>query len=112
MPKRGFPGVRVSDLKGGILTETELYLTPEGAGQIKGQVPKGAVLLSVSGTIGKAAIAGKDLKVNQAVQAMVFDETMVLAEYAYYYFQYYRGWLETKANTVTIPNLTSITNIK
>lgn len=108
MPKRGFPGVRVSDLKGGILTETELYLTPEGAGQIKGQVPKGAVLLSVSGTIGKAAIAGKDLKVNQAVQAMVFDETMVLAEYAYYYFQYYRGWLETKANTVTIPNLTRI----
>ena len=100
------PWVRASDLKGGILTETELYLTPEGAGQIKGQVPKGAVLLSVSGTIGKVAIAGRDLKINQAVQAMVFDETMVLAEYAYYYFQYYEPWLEAKANTVTIPNLT------
>lgn len=106
--KSGIPWVRVSDLKGGILTETELYLTPEGSRQIKGQVPKGAVLLSVSGTIGKAAIAGRDLKLNQAVQAMVFDETMVLAEYAYYYFQYYRRWLETKANTVTIPNLTRI----
>ena len=101
-----FPWVRASDLKGGILTETELYLTPEGAGQIKGQVPKGAVLLSVSGTIGKLAIAGRDLKINQAVQAMVFDETMVLAEYAYYYFQYYRPWMEAKANAVTIPNLT------
>lgn len=101
-----FPWVRASDLKGGILTETELYLTPEGAEQIKGQVPKGAVLLSVSGTIGKVAIAGRDLKINQAVQAMVFDETMVLAEYAYYYFQYYRPWMEAKANAVTIPNLT------
>ncbi|MBD5456818.1 MAG: hypothetical protein HDR23_10230 [Lachnospiraceae bacterium] len=100
------PWVRASDLKGGTLTETELYLTPEGARQIKGQVPKEAVLLSVSGTIGKVAIAGKDLKINQAVQAMVFDETMVLKEYAYYYFQYYRPWLEAKANAVTIPNLT------
>ncbi|MBD5393028.1 MAG: hypothetical protein HDR71_01915 [Lachnospiraceae bacterium] len=101
-----FPWVRASDLKGGILTEAELYLTPEGADQIKGQAPKGAVLLSVSGTIGKVAIAGRDLKTNQAVLSMVFDETKVLTKYAYYYFQYYRPWLEAKANTVTIPNLT------
>lgn len=104
--QEGIPWVRVSDLDGGILTETEIMLTEEGAEQIHGWVPEGAVLLSVSGTIGKTAMAGRALKVNQAVQGMVFDEEMVLAKYAYYYFQFFRPWLEKRANTVTINNLT------
>lgn len=104
--KNGIPWVRVSDLKGGTLTKTELSLTREGAEEIKEWVPKGAVLLSVSGTIGRTAIAGTDLKLNQAVQGIVFDERLVLAEYAYYYFQFFRPWLEKRANAVTITNLT------
>ena len=106
MKEPGVPWVKVSDLQGRDLQETESYLTPEGAWQINRWVPKGAVLLSVSGTIGKVAIAGVPLMVNQAVQAMVFDENIVLAEYAYYYFQFFRPWLETMANMVTVPNLT------
>lgn len=85
------------DLRGGELKETELYLTWEGAEQVKGRVPKGALLLSVSGTIGKTAIAGREVKVNQAVQAMVFDESELLSEYVYYYFQFFRPWLEERA---------------
>ena len=104
--KDGVPFVRAGDLKGQELKETELYLTLEGAEQVKGVVPKGAVLLSVSGTIGKVAIAGREVKVNQAVQAMVFNENLVLSKYGYYYFQFFRPWLEEIANTVTIPNLT------
>ncbi len=104
--KEGIPFVRAGDLRGGELKETELYLTWEGAEQVKGRVPKGALLLSVSGTIGKTAIAGREVKVNQAVQAMVFDESELLSEYVYYYFQFFRPWLEERANTVTIPNLT------
>lgn len=106
MKESGVPWVRVSDLQGRDLWETESYLTDVGARQIGRWVPKGAVLLSVSGTIGKTAVAGVPLMVNQAVQAMVFDEKIVLAEYAYYYFQFYRPWLEAMANMVTIPNLT------
>lgn len=104
--KPGIPWVRVGDLKGRYLTEAEVYLTASGARETHGQVPKGAVLLSVSGTIGKTAIAGTDLTINQAIQAMVFDEGQVLPEYAYYYFQFFCPWLEAKSNTVTIPNLT------
>ena len=66
--KPGIPWARAGDLNGGILVNTEEYLTAEGAEQIKGWVPKGTVLLSVSGTIGKTAIAGIDLKINQAIQ--------------------------------------------
>ena len=106
MWERGIPFVRAGDLRGGELKETELYLTWEGAEQVKGRVPKGALLLSVSGTIGKTAISGREVKVNQAVQAMVFDESELLSEYVYYYFQFFRPWLEERANTVTIPNLT------
>lgn len=104
--KPGIPWARVSDIKGKFLTETEVCLTGEGASQIKDRIPKGAVLLSVSGTIGKTAIAGTELTINQAVLGMVFDSEQVLPEYAYYYFQFYRPWLEAKANNVTIANLT------
>lgn len=106
MKEPGVPWVKVSDLQGRDLQVTENYLTPEGAQQVRRWVPENAVLLSVSGTIGKAAIARERLMVNQAVQAMVFDENIVLPEYAYYYFQFFRPWLETMANIVTIPNLT------
>ena len=64
------------------------------------------MLLSVSGTIGKAAIAGCDMTVNQAIQAMVFDEERILPEYACFYLEFYRPWLIERANAVTIPNLT------
>ena len=56
------PWARVGDMKEGLLCETENYLTKEGVDQIPWLiVPEGAVLLSVSGTIGKSAIAGCDL---------------------------------------------------
>ncbi|NBK91793.1 hypothetical protein D5278_07340 [bacterium 1XD21-13] len=104
--KPEIPWVRVGDLKERILTETEEYLTFQGAKAAGRWVPKNAVLLSVSGTIGKTAIAGVKLKVNQAVQAMYFKEE-ILPEYAYYYFQFYTSWLISQSNQVTIPNLTT-----
>ena len=101
------PWARVGDIKEEYISQTENYLTKEGADQIPWLVvPKGAVLLSVSGTIGKAAIAGCDMTVNQAIQAMVFDEEQILPEYACFYLEFYRPWLIERANAVTIPNLT------
>ena len=101
------PWARVGDIKEEYISKTENYLTKEGADQIPWLVvPKGAVLLSVSGTIGKTAIAGCDMVVNQAIQAMVFDEEQILPEYALYYLEFYRPWLIERANAVTIPNLT------
>lgn len=105
-PDMGIPWAKVSDMQGKFLEETEEYLTDKGADQLIGQVEKGMLLLSVSGTIGKVAIAGSDMKINQAIQAMRFREDEVLTEYAYYYLLYFRPWLEEKANTVTIANLT------
>lgn len=88
------PWVRVGDIKEEYISKTENYLTKEGADQIPWLVvPEGAVLLSVSGTIGKAAIAGCDMVVNQAIQAMVFDEEQILPEYGLYYLEFYRPWL-------------------
>ena len=101
------PWARVGDMKEGLLCETENYLTKEGVDQIPWLiVPEGAVLLSVSGTIGKSAIAGCDLVVNQAIQAMIFDEGQILPEYACFYLEFYRPWLIERANAVTVPNLT------
>ena len=101
------PWARVGDMKEGLLCETENYLTKEGVDQLPWLiVPEGAVLLSVSGTIGKSAIAGCDLVVNKAIQAMIFDEGQILPEYACFYLEFYRPWLIERANAETIPNLT------
>ena len=102
----GIPWIRVSDLNEPVITKAQQYLTAEGAKKAGHEVPKGAVLLSVSGTIGKTAVAGMDLRINQAVQSMVFDETQVLPKYACFYFQFIQEQLEKTANKVTIPNLT------
>lgn len=102
----GIPWVRVGDLKDGVLTKTETCLTREGADRINDLANEGTVLLSVSGTIGKVAIAGTDVMMNQAVRGLRFDPQQIIPEYAYYYFQFFRPWLQTMANTVTISNLT------
>ena len=62
----------------------KIHSTKEGAGSDSWleAVPEGAVLLSASGNHWKAAIAGCDMVVNQAIQAMVFDEEQILPEYA------------------------------
>ena len=57
----GIPWVRVSDMNQVVITETSQYLTAEGAREVGRLIPKNAVLLSVSGTIGKTAMAGTDL---------------------------------------------------
>ncbi len=102
----GIPWVRVGDLNQKIVETTEISLTQEGAGKIRDEVPAGTVLLSVSGTIGKVGIAGRPMRLNQAVMGMAFDETVIRPAYVYYYLQFYRPWLEMRANLVTIPNLT------
>jgi len=104
--KKGIPWVRVGDIKGKEIFETEEYLTEDGAAIFRNLIPEGAVLLSTSGTIGKVAIAGTSMAMNQAVQAIVFDEALVLPEYAYFYFRFFAPWLLEMSNAVTIPNLT------
>jgi len=100
----GTPWVKAEDVKGGILYETAEQLN-ETRGKQMQMVSPNAVLLTTAGTIGRAAIAGRSLFCNQAVQAMSFRKDMVLPWYGYYYLRSQRPLLLQLANACTIPNI-------
>jgi type I restriction enzyme S subunit len=66
-------------------------------------MPKGGVLVSCIGNLGKTAIAKRDVAFNQQINAILFNES-VIPEYGFYYFQTanFRKDLESLASATTI----------
>lgn len=82
------PWVKISDMTnadGMYLTETEQTITDAGIENSNVKlIPKGTVLLSFKLSIGKVAIAGRDLYTNEAIAALIPKDRRVLPKYLYY----------------------------
>ena len=65
-------------------------------------LPKGAVLVSCIGGLGKTGLAKVPMAFNQQINAIVFDEH-VLPEYGFYYAQTLKPWLYGVASATTLP---------
>jgi restriction endonuclease S subunit len=88
---------------------TREYLSRTGA-ELGKIIPRGAVLLSVNGTIGKAAIAGCELETNQQIMAIVCkEESGILPEYLYYYLLFARKTLQSMAYQTVLERLSTNT---
>lgn len=98
----GYPWAKAEDVKGGTLTRTAERLSEEGRSQMK-LIRPGAVLLTVAGTIGNAAIAGEPMYCNQAVQALYFRQDKILPQFGYYYLLYRRPTLLRLSKAAVIP---------
>ncbi|TLS66184.1 restriction endonuclease subunit S [Mariprofundus erugo] len=65
------PWAKISDIENsdnGFVYETEEKISDEGLKNIRGRLfPKGTLLFSMYGSIGKVAFAGRDLSTNQAI---------------------------------------------
>ena len=79
------------------------YLTDDGA-RLARRVPKGSVLVSCIGKIGKVAIAGVDLAVNQQINCLV-PGPRVVSEYLYYAMRFEQGNLQDQASNTIVPIL-------
>lgn len=78
--------------------------TISGKGAEKARIaPKGGVLVSCIGNLGKTAIAKQDVAFNQQINTIVFNES-VIPEYGFYYFQTvkFHKDLESLASATTI----------
>jgi len=66
-------------------------------------LPKGGVLVSCIGNLGKTAIAKREVAFNQQINAIVFND-IVIPKYGFYYFQTakFRKNLESLASATTI----------
>ena len=80
--------VKISDMtnsRGMYITETENMLTDAGVENSNVKlIKKGTVLLSFKLSIGKVAIAGRDLYTNEAIAALIPKDKRVLPKYLYY----------------------------
>lgn len=84
----GLPWAKIENLDQGEIYETSEYLSNEGVRRVR-VVPRGSVLVSVIGTIGKVGIAGTDMSVNQQILSAVFlPDADVFPKYVYYYLKY------------------------
>lgn len=77
-------------------------------------LPKGGVLVSCIGNLGKTAIAKTEVAFNQQINAVIFND-LVIPEYGFYCFQtgYFRRKLEelSSATTISIVNKSKFQSI-
>ena len=83
------------------LVKTDEYLSKVG-GDVARVVPKGSVLVSCIGNLGKVAIAGTELATNQQINSVVFNESIVLPRYGYYFLHTAKPWMDANASATTI----------
>lgn len=101
----GLPWAKAEDIHGGTLTRTGERVTAAAAAHMA-VIQPGDVLVSTAGSIGKTAIAGVPMVCNQAVQAIRFNEQIVLPAFGYYYLMHQAPQLRRLAIRLAAPNLT------
>ena len=81
--------VSIAEMQGQTITDTKEKITDEAiaASNVK-LIPTGTTLLSFKLSIGKVAIAGRDLYTNEAIAALIpLDRAEILDKYLYYLFK-------------------------
>ena len=99
------PFVTIGDLSSEIIIETSSYLTEAGLHHAGGLIPKGSILISMYGTIGKVAIAGVPLATSQAIASVLVDEKICLSRYIFYFLQSLKKEFEHEGRGATQMNI-------
>lgn len=96
--KGDIPWVKISDIENaekGIIYSTEEYISKAGLKNIRGKIfPKGTLLFSMYGSIGKVAFAGRDLSANQAILGIRPKERSDLS------LSYLKCWFESNKQSL------------
>jgi len=96
------PFVKPPDLNGSVINETESYLSERGS-RLARIIPKNSVLVGCIGSLGKVAIAGRELATNQQINALVFNEKLVHPRYGFHFCKTIGPLLKSMAPATTVP---------
>ena len=108
------PWVKISDIKGKHLENTEEFITDEGLKNSSAKVfPKGTILYTIFATLGETCILDIDAATNQAIAGITIKCDGVYREYLYYYLsslksevnQMGRGVAQNNINMSILRNL-------
>lgn len=110
--KGGFiPWVKISDIEkaeNGIIRNTEEKITKDGLRSINNRVfPKGTLLFAMYGSVGKVAIAGKELSTNQAILGIQPDKDKLDTQYFVYWLKSNLKNFQLQARGVALKNLSA-----
>lgn len=105
-PRRGnsdyysgeIPWVKIGDLdaQNGVILDTDEKITEAGLASIGNRIfEKGTILLSMYGSVGKVAIAGRKLAINQAILGLTIKDEKLLNP------RYFVHWLRTIQKELT-----------
>lgn len=91
----GHPWVSIADLKTASVASTKEFISDLGVANSNVKlVPRGTVMMSFKLTIGRAAIAGRDLYTNEAIAAF-FPDSRLDNEFLFYALPHAAGGAET-----------------
>ena len=80
--------VSISEMNGQVINDTKEKITDEAVSKSNVKlIPKGTTLLSFKLSIGKTAIAGKELYTNEAIAGLIPINNQVLDSFIYYLFK-------------------------
>lgn len=95
------PWVTPPDLDYGIrISSAKKFLSKEGA-EVARVLPRGSVMVSCIGNLGKVGIADVDVATNQQINSIIFNSD-IDPEYGFYYCQTLNKWLESNSSSTTI----------
>lgn len=84
------------------LTTAENYISNHARKKAR-IAPKGSVITTCIGIIGKTAILEKECAFNQQINAIIPDETLVLSPYLAYAIYAQKKYMQGKANAAVVP---------
>lgn len=96
------PFVTPAELNGSVyVSSASQTLTAKGASLVK-TVPKNAVMVCCIGSLGKLAIAERELVTNQQINTVIFDVKKVDPKFGYYALQRLKPQMESLAPSTTV----------
>ena len=101
--------VSIAEMNGQVITDTKEKISDEAIKKSNVKlIPKGTTLLSFKLSIGKAAIAGKDLYTNEAIAGLIpNDNNKLLDMFLFYIFKWQTIDLDLKGNNAFGKSLNS-----
>jgi len=112
-PSRGQPAnygddivwIKPSDLDKKKFVNTSDEKISNSAKNLIRHIPKGSVLVSCIGIIGKVAIADCDLCTNQQINSIIPNNNIVDSEFLYYTIKKMRSFLQNQSSSAVVPLL-------
>jgi len=119
-PRRGvdgyyggiIPWAKIGDIENadnGFITQTQETITEQGLRSINNRLfPKNTVLLAMYGSVGKTAIAGKEISTNQAILGINPKDTNLLDfRFLKYFLDFSKANLVNRARGVALQNISA-----